>query len=309
MTPAPPVATANLAAAVFAEREGRILILKRAIGEMTGSWYVPGGAVESGESLEAGALRELREESGLVPTGPLHPVAHAILPVYGAESLQVFYAASCAEGDVVLDHEHSAFRWIEPEDYRARYFSDEVLERVQSADPRIGRIVSGVRDALERYLRWREREVALRRLGELRLSVDAFVRRGSEILILKRRGGLGSDRWVLPGGVVEPREDPTDAVLRETREQTRLELGDPRVLRVWTRPAQHGVDSIHATFVGRASPGDVRLSAEHSEYRWVDPGRWREDFWGERAEASAGAHAPFVRQVRRNLDLLLADSA
>ena len=77
---------------------------------------------------------------------------------------------------------------------------------------RLGRPVSlarqdQVRDALERYLRWREREVALRRLGELRLSVDAFVRRGSEILILKRRGGLGSDRWVLPGGVVEPRED------------------------------------------------------------------------------------------------------
>ena len=53
----------------------------------------------------------------------------------------------------------------------------------------------------------------------------------------------------------------------------------------------------------------MRLSAEHSEYRWVDPARWREDFWTERAEAAAGPHAPFVRQVRCNLDLLLAGPA
>jgi ADP-ribose pyrophosphatase YjhB (NUDIX family) len=45
----------GLSAAVFAQRDGKILILKRAVGEATGGWYLPGGAVEAGEDIEAGA--------------------------------------------------------------------------------------------------------------------------------------------------------------------------------------------------------------------------------------------------------------
>lgn len=39
---------------------GRVLFVKQ-----DGQWFLPGGAREPGESLEAGAVREVREESGV----------------------------------------------------------------------------------------------------------------------------------------------------------------------------------------------------------------------------------------------------
>ena len=105
-----------LSAAVFVERDGEILLLKRAGGEMTGAWYIPGGAVDAGETVEEAARRELFEESGLAPDGPLTCVGVSHMQAYGLESLQVLYACDCAPGDVVLSDEHSAARWMDARD-------------------------------------------------------------------------------------------------------------------------------------------------------------------------------------------------
>src|SRR5437870_12552719 len=114
----PSVALFALSSAVFAERDGQILVLKRALGEATGGWYLPGGAVDPGESVEECARRELFEECGLVPTGSLVCVAVAHMHVYGHDSLQVLYRCACPDGDVTLSHEHSGARWVVPVAYR-----------------------------------------------------------------------------------------------------------------------------------------------------------------------------------------------
>jgi ADP-ribose pyrophosphatase YjhB (NUDIX family) len=51
--------------AVVVDRSGRVLLVQRAREPAAGTWTVPGGRVEQGESLETAALRELREETGL----------------------------------------------------------------------------------------------------------------------------------------------------------------------------------------------------------------------------------------------------
>jgi 8-oxo-dGTP diphosphatase len=144
-----------LSAAVFLERHGEILLLKRAGGEMTGAWYIPGGAVDAGETVEEAARRELFEESGLAPDGPLTCVGVSHMRAYGLESLQVLYACDCAPGDVVLSDEHSAARWMDARTYRDRYFSDEILARFESTDRRIWSMLAGIRAAIDAYLAWR----------------------------------------------------------------------------------------------------------------------------------------------------------
>jgi 8-oxo-dGTP pyrophosphatase MutT (NUDIX family) len=144
-----------LSAAVFAERDGKILLLKRAMGEATGGWYIPGGAVDPGETVEQAAVRELHEEAGLRPRGKLSLVSVAHMHVYGSQSLQVAYAADCSDGDVVISHEHSAFRWIDATDYRARYFSDEALAAYEAADPTAAALARAVRGCVDDYIAWR----------------------------------------------------------------------------------------------------------------------------------------------------------
>ena len=154
----------GLAAAVFARRHGKILILKRGGGEMTGAWYLPGGSVDVGETPEVAAARELWEEAGIRPTGPLKLIGVVPMHVYGRDSVQVVYAADCDEGEVTISHEHVGFRWIDPREFRERYFGDAQLAKVAEADPRRMGIVSGVRKNLDEYIAWLELEEELRRL-------------------------------------------------------------------------------------------------------------------------------------------------
>ena len=141
-----------IAGGVFAERGGKILILKRAGGEMKGGWDVPGGIVELGETPELGALRELEEETGLRPSGPVRLVGVTAMPLYGQEAVRIMYVTPCDEGEVVISDEHEGFRWIEAREYRERYFSDEVIATLEASSERHGIISRAVRVTLDEYL-------------------------------------------------------------------------------------------------------------------------------------------------------------
>ena len=55
-------------------RRDAVLLVRRGKPPAAGAWSIPGGAQELGETAEAGARRELLEETGL-HAGPLHLAA------------------------------------------------------------------------------------------------------------------------------------------------------------------------------------------------------------------------------------------
>jgi ADP-ribose pyrophosphatase YjhB (NUDIX family) len=66
--------------AVVLDDRRRVVLVKRRYEPLAGQWSLPGGALELGETLEAGAAREIREETGLVvDVGPVVEVFDRIL--------------------------------------------------------------------------------------------------------------------------------------------------------------------------------------------------------------------------------------
>jgi mutator protein MutT len=60
---------------------GRVVLVRRAAEPMAGEWSIPGGLLEIGETMRAGAVREAREETGLqVAAGEVLEVLDRILP-------------------------------------------------------------------------------------------------------------------------------------------------------------------------------------------------------------------------------------
>ena len=95
--------------------DGRVLACERsAPPEVAGRWEFPGGKVEPGESDAQALARECAEELGVrvevgARVGPDVSLAH------GRAVLRVF-AVTLVDGDVPRAIEHTAMRWLGPDE-------------------------------------------------------------------------------------------------------------------------------------------------------------------------------------------------
>jgi ADP-ribose pyrophosphatase YjhB (NUDIX family) len=92
-----------------------------------------------------------------------------------------------------------------------------------------------------------------------RLAADCIILIGGQVLLIHRKSEpIG---WALPGGFVEYGETVEDAVRREMKEETGLDLQDLRQFRVYSDPARdkrgHVVSVVFtARGIGRPEAGD-----------------------------------------------------
>ena len=100
----------------------------------------------------------------------------------------------------------------------------------------------------------------------------------AEGLLLQRRSDNG--HWGLPGGAVEPGESVSEALIREVREETGLEVRPGRLIGVYSAPAHHQVvtypdgNVIHyvsSSFECRVTGGTLACGSESLELGWFDP--------------------------------------
>ena len=108
------------------------------------------------------------------------------------------------------------------------------------------------------------------------LAVSAAIIRDGKVLIVRRARPPARGLYTLPGGGVEAGESLHEAVVREVREETGLEvepLGLAGYREVIARDADRKVERhfVILPFAARWISGEVALNEELAEARWLAP--------------------------------------
>lgn len=100
-------------------------------------------------------------------------------------------------------------------------------------------------------------------------TVAAIIRNEKGQVLLQRRADDGN--WNLPGGIIEPGEEPADAVIREVKEETGLDVIVERISGVYGGAHNQGrypngdeFAMINITFVCQITGGELEQENEES---------------------------------------------
>ena len=118
---------------------GKFLIVKRAQDDdiLPGFWELPGGKLDFGEDPEDGALREIKEETGLdvVIEFLLKAVSYIIEETGKSEHHYVEVSYLChikdTHQEVTISHEHDDFRWIKFEELPTENITELMTELIK----------------------------------------------------------------------------------------------------------------------------------------------------------------------------------
>ena len=112
---------------VIVVKDGRVLVGKRTSGTGNGTWALPGGKLEFGESWEECARRELKEEAGIeVKNLSFAHVLNDITPEYNnTHYITIYMQGEYAGGDVRANEPDkiAEFQWSEWENIPEPRFS------------------------------------------------------------------------------------------------------------------------------------------------------------------------------------------
>lgn len=86
----------------------KILVLSKKDG-----WCLPGGKIESGEGIKAGAIRELYEETGIILDEWDRTIMYCGKSFTGKGRTVHVYYVETNDANVELSPEHSDFKWVD----------------------------------------------------------------------------------------------------------------------------------------------------------------------------------------------------
>jgi ADP-ribose pyrophosphatase YjhB (NUDIX family) len=103
----------KLATLVYALRDEQVLLVRRETEPNRGLWVAPGGKIEHGESPDECAVREMREETGLVVERPvLRAVMTETSPRADYQWLTFIFVARDFDGTFTPAPGIGEFRWV-----------------------------------------------------------------------------------------------------------------------------------------------------------------------------------------------------
>ena len=121
--------------------QGRVLLVRRGTEPLKGQWSLPGGLLELGESLAAGVVRELREETGLI-VEPVELVELVDRIQHEGDRVRyhyviVDYLCRVTGGSLQASSDADAVRWVE----RAEWNRQDGSGMAPKLDPIIARVI------------------------------------------------------------------------------------------------------------------------------------------------------------------------
>lgn len=95
------------------DEAGRVMLVRHTYLD---GWWLPGGGVDRGETVHEAAVRELREETGLVATAPPRLIsAHSNHRFFPNDHVLVFGVDDFAIGERLSHGEISDAEWFAPD--------------------------------------------------------------------------------------------------------------------------------------------------------------------------------------------------
>jgi ADP-ribose pyrophosphatase YjhB (NUDIX family) len=123
-------------------RDGRVLVTQRARGPALGVWTMPGGVVETGETLTEALVREIDEETGMA-VEPVALAGHREVVVRDDQGrvsrhfVILCFATRWIAGEPRLNEELSEARWLRPAELSSLKTTDGLAEIVAAAFERM----------------------------------------------------------------------------------------------------------------------------------------------------------------------------
>ena len=124
-------------------KDARVLLVKRAHPPIQGQWSIPGGALEVGELVRDAAIREAREETGLiVEPGELLGVYDRVLR-HSDGRVQYHYVlvdflCRVVGGELKAAGDASEARWFAPEELPALKLAEHTQEVIRKGFEKLG---------------------------------------------------------------------------------------------------------------------------------------------------------------------------
>jgi len=111
-----------------------------------------------------------------------------------------------------------------------------------------------------------------------RIAVKAFIVHKNKLLVVKRakEDVQTPNIWEIPGGRLNPAEDPFLGIIREVREETGLYIKPILPMSINHFQRDDGQTITMIVSFCKAIGGHIKISDEHSDIKWVDLNKSKE---------------------------------